>query len=45
MKSFTATIRHWWRDLEAREARKLATMPPDQREAVLAFDRLMHRHQ
>lgn len=42
MKSFTATIRHWWRDLEAR---KLATMPPDQREAVLAFDRLMRRHQ
>ena len=41
MTSLIAKTKNWYSDLEAR---KLAMMPPDVREEVLAFDRSMHRH-
>ncbi|MFM7295199.1 MAG: sensor histidine kinase [Burkholderiales bacterium] len=41
MKSLTDTIRHWWRELVAR---KLASLPPDQRDDVIAFERQVRRY-
>jgi len=41
MTSLIAKTKNWYSDLEAR---KLAVLPPDVREEVLAFDRSMHRH-